>query len=50
MVMKLPVSKNMDFLGAFAKLLQTAIIFVISVRPSTRMEHLGSHWTVFHEI
>jgi len=21
-----------------------------SVRPSARMEHLGSHWTVFHKL
>ena len=38
------------FLGAFAKLRKETISFVISVRPSVRMEQLGSHWTDFHEI
>jgi len=39
-----------SFLGAFAKLRKTAIFCVVSVRPSVRMEQLGSHWTDFHEI
>ena len=39
-----------SFLGAFAKLRKTTISFVMSVRPSYRMEQLGSHWTDFHEI
>jgi hypothetical protein len=38
-----------SFLGAFAKLRKTASSFVVSVRPSVRMEQLGSHWTDFHE-
>jgi len=38
------------FLGAFAKLRKATINFVSSVRPSVRMEQLGSHWTDFHEI
>jgi hypothetical protein len=42
------------FLGAFAKLRKTTISFVMpfrpSVRPSVRMEQLGSHWTDFYEI
>jgi hypothetical protein len=41
-------------LDTFAKLRKTTISFVISVplsiRPSARMEQLGSHWTDFHEI
>jgi len=37
-------------LGAFAKLKKASIRFVVSVRPSVRMEHFGSHWTDFHEI
>jgi hypothetical protein len=34
---------NEEFLGAFAK-------FVMSLRPSVRVEQLGSHWTDFYEI
>jgi len=41
---------NFIFLGTFAKLRKTTISFVMSVRPSVRMEQLGSHWTDFHEI
>ena len=37
-------------LGAFAKLRKASIRSVVSVRPSVRMEQLGSHWTDFHEI
>ena len=37
------------FLGAFAKLRRLSITFVMSVRPSVRREHLGSHWTDFNE-
>jgi len=37
------------FLGAFAKLRKVTISFVMSVRPSARME-LGSHRTDFHKI
>jgi hypothetical protein len=36
--------------GAFAKLRKVTITFVMSVRPSARMEHLGSHKMHFHEI
>ena len=39
-----------SFLDAFAKLRKAAISFVMSVRPSVRMEQLDSHWTDFHEI
>jgi len=42
------------FLGPFAKLRKAAISFIMSVcmsvRPSVRMEQLGSRWTDFHEI
>jgi len=37
-------------LGAFAKLRKAYISFAVSVRPSVRMEQLGSHWTDFHRI
>ena len=39
-------------LGAFAKKMRKATIdFVMSpLRPSVRMEQLGSHWTDFYEI
>jgi hypothetical protein len=36
--------------GAFAKLQEATISYVMSVRPSIRMEQLGYHWTDFHEI
>jgi hypothetical protein len=39
-----------SFLGAFANLRKAAISFVVSVRPSVRMEQLGSNWRDFHEI
>ena len=38
------------FLGAFAKLRNATIRFVMSVRLSVRMEQLGSHRTDFHEM
>ena len=38
------------FLGSFAKLQKVTTIFVTSVRPSVRMEQLGSHWVYFLEI
>jgi hypothetical protein len=38
------------FLDAFAKLRKAIISFVMYIRPSVRMEQLGSHWTDFHEI
>jgi len=37
------------FLGTFEKLRKATISFVMSVSPSVGMEHLGSHWTDFHE-
>jgi hypothetical protein len=46
--------KNGEFLGAFAKLRKAAASFVmsilLSVRPSVRMEQLGSQTTDFHQI
>jgi hypothetical protein len=43
-----------QFSGAFAKLSKATISFVtsvcLSVRPAGRMEHLGSHWTVFRYV
>jgi hypothetical protein len=40
----------LPFLVLFAKLRKANINFVISIRPSVRMEQLGSHPTDFHEI
>jgi hypothetical protein len=37
-------------LGAFAKLRKATISFVMSVRPSVRLEQLGFHWTEFNDI
>ena len=42
--------QNVEFLGAFVKLLKATTSYVMSVRPSVRMEQLGSHWTDFHKI
>jgi len=39
-----------QFLGAFAKLRNATIIFIMSVHLSVRIEQLGSYWTDFHEI
>ena len=36
--------------GAFTKLRQETICFVMSVRPSVRMKQLGSHWKNVNEI
>jgi hypothetical protein len=36
--------------GAFAGFAKACIGFVLYVRPSVRMEQLGSHWTDFDEI
>jgi len=48
---------HLILLGSFAKLRKTTITSVMyvcpvrpSVRPSVRMEQLGSHWTDLHEI
>ena len=38
------------FLGEFAKFRKATVSFVMSVRPSVRMEQIGSLWTAFHEI
>jgi hypothetical protein len=38
------------FLGALAKLRKATISFIMSVRPSVRMEKLGCQWMDFHEI
>jgi hypothetical protein len=44
----------LSLLGAFAKLPKVIISFAMSVcppvRPSVRMQKLGSHWSDFHEI
>ena len=42
--------RSLAVLGAFAKLRKATISFVMSVRPSVRMEQLGSRWTHIHEI
>jgi hypothetical protein len=36
--------------GAFTKSLKVIIGFAMSVRPTVRMEQLGSHWTDLHKI
>jgi hypothetical protein len=36
--------------GALAKLQKATAIFVMSARPSFRMEEHGSHWMFFHQI
>ena len=41
---------NPTFSGAFVKLRNATISFVMCVCPSLRMEQLVSHWTDFHEI
>jgi hypothetical protein len=46
----LPCIECVVILGAFTELQKATLSFVISVRLSVRMEHLGSHWTNFHEI
>jgi len=38
------------FISAFAKLRQATTYYLRHVRPSVRMEKLGSHWTDFNEI
>jgi hypothetical protein len=38
----------MWFLAAFPKLRKETLSFVLSIRPSVRME-LKSHWTDFHK-
>ena len=38
------------YISAFANLRKATISFVMSVRPSVRIEQLGCHWTDFLEI
>jgi hypothetical protein len=53
-ITKLKKSENVyltaQVLGGFAKLRRETGVFFIPVRPSARVEQLGSHWTDFHEI
>jgi len=47
------VTLQFDFLGAFAKLQQVTVSFIISICPSVQsicMEQLDSYWTDFREI
>jgi len=37
------------FLNALTKLRKVTTSFVVFVRPSVRMEHLGSYWTEFYD-
>jgi hypothetical protein len=39
-----------QFSDAFVKFRKATISFVMSVRPSVRMEQLGTHWVDFHDI
>jgi hypothetical protein len=41
---------NVTFLGAFAKLRNAAIKFVMSVRSSAWNDSFVTHWSYFHEI
>ena len=41
---------QLKLIGSFAKLRKAAISFVVSVRPSVRMEQFGFHWRDFYEI
>jgi hypothetical protein len=41
---------HFSFLGAFEKLREATISFIMYVTLSILMEQLGSHWTDFHEI
>jgi len=41
----------LPYLGAFAKLRKRLLASsCLSVRPSARMEHVGSQWTDFHAV
>jgi len=42
------LARMVSSLDAFARIRIATINFVMSVRPSVRMEKLGSHWTDFH--
>ena len=46
----IPLNVTVSFLGAFSKLRKATIDFVMSVRPSARMEQLDSHCTDYDEI
>jgi hypothetical protein len=39
-----------SFLGAFTKLRKATVSFLMSGRPSVRMEQRRVHWRDFHEI
>jgi len=43
-----PVSNNYTYTNG-ARTHERSASSCLSVRPSVRMEQLGSHWTVFHE-
>jgi hypothetical protein len=45
-----PCSISWLVFRSFAKFRKATIRFATSVRPSVRMEKLGSHWTDFHKI
>jgi hypothetical protein len=45
-----PITTVALFLGTFAKLPKGPVSFVMSVRPSIRVEQFDSHWTDIHEI
>jgi hypothetical protein len=44
------LARTRTILGAFAKLRKATFSFVMSVRPSVRVEQLGSNWTDFNQI
>jgi len=48
--MEVKTNISVVFLAAFAKLRKAMLVSRLSVRPSVRMEQLGSHWKDFHEI
>jgi len=41
---------SLTFVGAFAKSQKGTVSFAVSACRFVRMEQLGSHWTVSHEI
>ena len=43
-------SNTLLFLSAIVNLRKATVSFVMAVRLSVDMEHLGFHWTDFHEI
>jgi hypothetical protein len=48
--MKAVISVKTVTVGVFAKLQKATVSFVMSVRPSDPIVHLGSHCRDFHEI